>query len=110
MKYVRLACVRGDREEIYLFCLAPVTHAGLAAVWQSCGFVPVSAGFLVIDPSAPGGCRTIGRSDSLNLGPAAIDARAIGMFYGATIGMAKATAGLPRPAATQPTDDGALGG
>jgi hypothetical protein len=102
MKYVRL---RNQVDEIVVLGLAPVSHADLAAVWQPRGYRPVSAGFLVIDPTRQAGCRTVGQSDSLNLGPGTHDARFIGMLYGATLLLA-----LPGSDAAQPTDEGALGG
>lgn len=107
MKYVRLESTdkfKGD--ERFVFGLAPVTHAELAAVWAELGYEPVSAGFLIIDPLAPNGCRVVGDSFSLKLKPLPQDAEIIGFLYGATIRMAEPTTPpLSTPAAHRPGDD-----
>ena len=77
------------------FCVAPDTHARLAARNAGKG-APVSAGYVEFLPT---GVRTFGHSHSLELGPRPGDAQLIAAFYKQTL--AQGVAQEARDAAPQ---------
>lgn len=110
MKYIIIRESSGS--EFAAFCLAPQTHAQLAAAW---GAVPavdptraftwarvvIAAGFCEFVAPLPNHraegaqdtcsfVRVFGRSDSLNLGPRPKDAALISMLYHGTVEMNRA--------------------
>lgn len=89
MKYIILR--EPDGSEFPVFCLAPQTHAELAAAWQSRGPArrPVAAGF--VEFLASGAAIVFGYSDSLRLGPRPADAALITAMHMGTVTMARVT-------------------
>jgi hypothetical protein len=105
MKYVMIRNARGN--EFPVFCLAPQTHADLAAAWRrddrsqvvGAGFVEFVMGYT--DPENPAltpdgkpatsvmFARTFGHSESLQLSPRPQDAGIITAFYLGTVAMNK---------------------
>lgn len=89
MKYVVLHPITERGLTQVLFCVAPTTHAQLAAA-HAATHAPVSAGYIDVARGPDGGpaVRTFGRSDSLGLEPRAQDARLIGQMMRATLATA----------------------
>jgi hypothetical protein len=81
MKYIMLRSPEGAL--MPLCCLAPVTHADLAAPYLAKGYTVVSAGFLRFLPEERFDC--IGWSHSLNVGPHGDDARRFSALYSFTL-------------------------
>lgn len=76
LKFVRLS--HPNEADIFVFTVAPLSHANLANAHRVFGYVPASAGFVnFID----GAAVTSGESISLNLKPDMSDARLIGAHY-----------------------------
>lgn len=97
MKYIILR--ESDGIEFPVFCLAPKTHADMAAAWRRDDRLHiVSAGFVEFLPE---GVRTFGFSTTLHLAARERDARLIAAFYKAQLATAldleaRMAAGIPQ--------------